>query len=99
MRMNFVRLRVMVALMMVAFLVLGQTSVGAADMKVEVQLLWGTNDPKSPNPNHTPVEADIKKRLKDLPLRWTNYFLVKKMVVDVPSNGKPARQPVSEKCA
>jgi hypothetical protein len=68
-------------------------------MKVEIQLLWGTNEPKSPDAKHTPVEADIKKRLKDIPLRWTNYFLVRKMVVEVPSNGKPARQPVSEKCA
>ena len=56
-------------------------------MKLEVQLIWGTNDPQSPDPNHKPVEADVKKKLSELPLKWTNYFEVKRKGFEVPPAG------------
>src|SRR5262249_11780670 len=46
----------------------------AADMKVEAQLIWASNDAKSPNPKHKPVDADIQKKLASLPLKWTHFF-------------------------
>lgn len=48
----------------------------AADqaIKVEIILLWGTNDEKSPNPKHKPVDAQTLKKLKELPLKWSHYF-------------------------
>lgn len=55
----------------------------AADMKVEAQLLWGTNDSKSPDANHKPVSDEIRKQLKQLPLKWTNYFEVSRKVFQV----------------
>jgi len=66
--------------------------------KIEVQLLWGTDAAKSPNKNHKPVEPDVQKRLKALPLRWTNYFMVTNVTLSVP-RGKSARAPISEKCS
>jgi hypothetical protein len=44
-------------------------------MKLEAQLLWGTDATKSPNPKHKPVDPELKKKLQNLvPLKWTNYF-------------------------
>ena len=56
----------------------------AADMKVEAQLLWGTDDDKSPNPKHKPVEPEIRKKLKQLPLRWKNYFEECRVLIKLP---------------
>jgi hypothetical protein len=92
-------MRLLVAsLLMATFLGLGGTSASAGGAKIEVQLLWGTDAPKSPNPDHKPVDADIKNKLKDSPYKWANYFLVKKLTLVVPSGGSD-KQAVSEKCA
>lgn len=45
-------------------------------LKLEAQLIWGTNDPQSPDPNHKAVDADVLKKLSSLPLKWSNYFSV-----------------------
>ena len=66
--------------------------------KIEVQLLWGTDLPASPNKDHKPVEPDIQKRLKNSPLKWTNYFLVRKLTVSVP-RGQATNAAISEKCS
>lgn len=76
----------------------GFSAARAADMKLEVQLLWGTNDKQSPDPKHRPVEADVHKKLKELPLKWSNYFLVNNKQFDVSANGT-AKVPLSEKCS
>jgi len=76
----------------------GASHAVAGDMKLEVQLLWGTNDPQSPDPKHRPVEADVHKKLKELPLKWSNYFLVNKKQFDLSSSGT-SKVPLSEKCA
>ncbi len=81
-------------------MILGSSSLRAhaEDMKLEVQLLWGTNDDQSPDKNHQPVDPDIKKRLKELPLKWSNYFLVNRKRFDVPPSATK-KEPLSEKCA
>ena len=41
----------------------------AADLKLQAFLLWGTDDSKPPEGKiYKPVEPDILKKLKDLPL-------------------------------
>src|SRR5260370_7183277 len=69
-----------------ACMILGSSSLRAhaEDMKLEVQLLWGTNDDQSPDKNLQPVQPDIKKRLKELPPKLTNYFLLNLHRFDVP---------------
>src|SRR5512133_642393 len=61
-------------LIVLGFLTVSRADMHAADMKLQAQLLWGTDDTKSPNPKHKPVDPDLKKKLKQLPLKWTNYF-------------------------
>jgi hypothetical protein len=55
----------------------------AGDLQLEAQLIWGTNDPKSPDPRHKPVEAAVAKRLKSLPFKWSNYFEVNRKRITV----------------
>jgi hypothetical protein len=66
--------------------------------KFEVQLIWGTNDKQSPNPAHKAVEPEIRKKLSELPLKWENYFEVKRKQFSVPRDGK-SKEPLSEKCS
>jgi len=63
-----------------ALLVSAQTA-SAGDVKLEVYLIWGTDDAKSPNPKHRPVDADLQAELKKLPLKWKNYFEVNRKSV------------------
>ena len=75
------------------------TTVGAraADMKLEAQLIWGTTNAISPDPKHKPVDADVKKRLGDLPLKWKYYFEVNRKHFAVPE-GESRKEAMSKKC-
>jgi hypothetical protein len=64
----------------------GQTAAGA-NIKLEAQLIWGTNDPQSPDPKHKAVDADVLKKLTALPLKWSNYFQVHSKRFEVPATG------------
>jgi hypothetical protein len=67
---------------------------------IQVLLIWGTTNSTSPNTNHTLVEGKVKKRLEQLPLKWSNYFLVNKKDFLVPvGTGQSHKEPLSEKCA
>jgi len=52
----------------------------AADRKMEARLIWGTNEDKSPNPNHKLLVGELAKKLRDMPLKWKNYFEVTQRV-------------------
>src|SRR3954466_2483646 len=96
MRDKFTGLIVLVALF-AAFAAFGQTP-AKPDKKIEVQLLWGTDQPKSPNPAHRAVEADIQRRLKNSPYKWSHYFLVTNQTVFVP-RGSATNVAISQKCS
>lgn len=68
------------------------------NLKLEVQLVWATNDRQSPDPKHKPVAPEVLKKLKDLPLKWSNYFEVNRRSFQVPSTGT-TNVPVSDKCS
>jgi hypothetical protein len=70
----------------------------AADLKLEAQLVWATNEPKSPNPKHKPVDTDVRKKLNSLPLKWSHYFEENRKRFDVPPD-KSKWVDLSDKCA
>lgn len=72
-------------------------SAQTAALKLEAQLLWGTNDGTSPNPKHKPVEPEIRKKLKELPLKWTNYFEETRKSFDV-AEGSANKVSLSDRC-
>jgi hypothetical protein len=80
-----------------AFGLCGQTTAQAATLKLQVQLLWGTSDDHSPDPKHKPVDPEVKAKLKDLPLKWTHYFEVRRKDFEVPAAGGN-KVALSEKC-
>ena len=56
----------------------------AANLKLEAKLIWGTDDEKSPNPEHKEVDAVTKEKLRKV-FKWKNYFVVNRVVKEVPS--------------
>jgi hypothetical protein len=79
-----------------AWMICAQSAL-AGDVKVEVYLLWGTDDAKSPDSSHKPVDADLKEKLKKLPLKWANYFEVNRKTVAL-SDGGTKKVTLSDKC-
>ncbi len=76
----------------------GELRAQAADMKLQAFLLWGTDDKKPPpGKNYKPAAADVMHKLKDLPLKWTNWFEVNRQDFAVPQGGLK-EVPISERC-
>jgi hypothetical protein len=67
------------------------------ELKFEAQLIWATNDEKSPNPKHKDVEPEIRKKLDELPLKWKNYFEVNRKRFSI-VKGTANKVSMSEKC-
>jgi hypothetical protein len=76
---------------------LGPATAAASDLKFEAQLIWGTNDTPPSDPKYKPVDAEVRKKLKELPLKWNNYFEIKRLNIVVPRSGSQ-RVALSEKC-
>src|SRR5277367_583440 len=55
---------------------------------VKIQLVWGTDDAKSPDSRHHPVDDNLAKKLSSnkSPFRWKHYFEVNSQVVSIPLN-------------
>ncbi len=72
---------------------------GAAEatLKVEALLVWSTNDEKSPDPKLKKVPEEMRKKLRAQPFKWTNYFVVKRVTIEVPNKGT-VKTAMSEKC-
>ena len=64
-----------------AFVLLLSASVRAADetntdLKLEAQLIWGSNDSPARDATNNLVGPKIEKKLKRLPFKWEHYFEV-----------------------
>ena len=70
----------------------------AAEMKLQAFLLWGTDDSQPPaGKTYKPASPEIRQKLKDLPLKWTNWFEVRRVEAEIPQNATKAIV-ISEKC-
>jgi hypothetical protein len=74
----------------------GVIKVVAAELKLEAKLIWATDDEKSPDPKHKPVDDAVAKQLQKL-FKWKNYFEVTKQVKVVPPRGSN-RFELSKQC-
>ena len=84
--------------LMLSLVMLSSYAAPAGDLKLEAQLIWGTNDAKSPDPKHKPVDTEVRKKLADLPLKWANYFEVNRKTFALPK-AEAKKIPLSEKFA
>lgn len=55
----------------------------AAERKMEARLVWGTNADKSPDASHKPLDEDIARKLRQMPLKWKNFFEVERKVFTI----------------
>jgi len=70
----------------------------AADMKLQAFLLWGTDDSKPPEgKSYQPVNPGIRQKLKSLPLKWANWYEVKRVDFEV-TQGATREVTLSDKC-
>jgi hypothetical protein len=68
----------------------------AADLKFQVQLVWGTDEAKPPEgKDYKPVDPEMRKQLKAL--KWKNYFEVKVIPFSLAPNNT-RKVPISDKC-
>jgi hypothetical protein len=67
------------------------------EFKLVVQLVWCTNEEKSPDPNHKPVSAELEKKLKNQPFKWQHYFEVCSKTIS-PAEGGSQRVQLSREC-
>ena len=79
------------------FLCSGLAAAQARDLKFEAILVWAADLDKSPDPHHKPVGPEVRKKLKELPLRWKNYFEVNRKSLSVASGGT-SQVSLSQKC-
>lgn len=70
----------------------------AAERKMEARLIWGTNEDKSPNPNHKALDGELAKKLRDMPLKWKNYFEVNRTVFTI-NEERYTNVVMSKKCS
>ena len=75
----------------------GASSIHAGEVQVEAQLIWGTNDPSSPNPKHKVVEPAISRKLSKAPFKWKNYFEEERKTVSIPE-GTTKKLKMSDSC-
>lgn len=78
------------------FLVCGVRAI-AGELKLEAQLVWGTDLEKSPNPKHKPAEAAVENKLKSSPFKWKNYFEVNRAILTVAQDAT-AQATLSKHC-
>jgi len=70
----------------VAVLALSTSALMAANVRIEAKLIWASDEAKSPDSKHTPVDAATAERLRKA-FKWKNYFVVTNVVKDIPSRG------------
>jgi hypothetical protein len=70
----------------------------AGERKMEARLIWGTNDEKSPDPSHKPLDGEIARKLRDMPLKWKNFFEVNRKVFVI-NDQSYTNVPMSKKCS
>lgn len=68
----------------------------AADLKVEVKLIWGSNADSSPDPKHKKLDTNLTEFFKKT-YKWKNYFEVNRKNVTIPE-GKQVPVPLSDVC-
>jgi hypothetical protein len=87
------------SLLMLLTAVAGGVARAGDSLPVELQLIWATDEPKSPDPKHRPVEPDVARMLTNNPYRWKYYFEVHRRVEDVPSDHSLEKVVMSKHCS
>ena len=66
---------------------LAAVGVHAEEIKLEAKLIWASNAPKSPKPNHKLVDEATAAKLKKPFPQWSYFFVETNVVKTIPSRG------------
>ncbi|HET7625573.1 MAG TPA: hypothetical protein VFM25_09935 [Verrucomicrobiae bacterium] len=69
----------------------------AKELKFQAQLVWATNTNTEKSVDHKLVDAPVRQKLEELPLKWKNYFLIHNVHFSVPQSGSKEAV-LSKKC-
>ncbi len=75
---------------------LGTGPLTAAELKLELRLIWCTNE-KLPPDKHKEVEPATVEKFRKVPFRWQYYYEINRVTGTVASRGTKAFK-MSEKC-
>jgi hypothetical protein len=53
------------------------------EMKIEAQLVWGTNETNNPARKLKPVSPELEEKLRSSPFKWERYFEITNREVSV----------------
>src|SRR6185503_19448416 len=93
----FIRRTIRLGLVAFAFLAMICTAV-AAERKMEARLIWGTNEDKSPDPQHKRLDGELAQKLHKMPLKWKNFFEVNRQVFTI-TDTNYTKVVMSKKCS
>lgn len=72
----------------------------AGEAKFEAQLVWATNDDKSPGDEYQPADEETHKKFDSLGLKWKYYYVLKNKKKNFETkNGESGKVEISEKSA
>ena len=81
-----------------AFPTLTAQAAPAPELQLQAQVIWAADTNKPPEGKHyKPAEGAVGKKLKDLPLKWKNYFEVSRTNFSIAVSGTKTVS-VGEKC-
>ncbi|MEW6305308.1 MAG: hypothetical protein AB1705_17670 [Verrucomicrobiota bacterium] len=66
------------------------------NLNLEVRLIWGANEPQSPDPKHKALDSVLTKWLSNK-LKWKYYFEVNRQTPSIPVNASKSVS-LSAKC-
>ena len=69
---------------------------GSADLNLQAQLVWGTNNEKPDDPKLKEVDPSVAEKLRKV-FKWKNYFEVKRQNFTV-MVGAPKKVEMSDSC-
>src|SRR5438034_10683711 len=69
---------------------------GPADLNLQAQLVWGTNNEKPDDPKLKEVDPGVAEKLRKV-FKWKNYFEVKRQNFTVAA-GSPKKVKMSDDC-
>jgi hypothetical protein len=97
-KLRFVPGPVLAVLCVLMFASRAQTADSKEPMHVEMLLIWGTNDPMSPDPDHKPVDAELARKFAKSPYRWKYYYQVNRQHVTLGPGETRKGIKMSSKC-
>jgi hypothetical protein len=69
----------------------------AAERQMQARLVWGTNHEKPDNPKLKPLDGELARKLKNLPLKFNNYFEVNRQTFTI-NDQEYRKVEMSQKC-